>query len=265
MRLRHVFAWLFLLPPLSAQPVGAPQRTSEEKIVVRAVTVKDSSNRPLKRLSAKDFAVVEDGVSRDIVFFKFQDLTRPIGLRKPNLPTSGSPHGTVLYDGRRLLVLYFELSEMSAEEQHRAQTAARQFVETRLAKQDLIQIMVRDWSDMNRPVLLAGFTDDRNTLLAAIRNIPRRPDPRPRDVEEDTFVPDPDQLALFTSTVKLEGLESVAAQLAPFIQRKSQVCFVTQRDFAVPEGLRARVEKQLVDTIYWANGSNVNIYSLGIG
>jgi hypothetical protein len=131
------------------------------------------------------------------------------------------------------LVLYFELSEMSAAEHQRAQTAAREFVETQMATQDLIRIMARDGKKGNDPTLLADFTNDRATLLAAIRNIPRHPEAPPRDDTADGsfFTPDPDELAAFNADRELTALEVAAFPLTRYSQRKLLVCFVTPRDW----------------------------------
>jgi VWFA-related protein len=152
---------------------------------------------------------------------------------------------------------------MSAAEQQRAQTAAREFIETRMAKQDFIAIMAKDGGD---PKLLADFTDDRATLLSAIRNIPPRPDPAATEEITDGsyFAQDPDEFAVFNADRELAGLETVADRLASFSQRKSLVCFVTSRDFVFLDRWLADEDQQLIVTIDRANGANMTIYPIEV-
>src|SRR5262245_49721717 len=121
-----------LLMVACAVPLAAQQPTfrSTTRLIVQTVTVKDKDGRPVEGLTAKDFVVTEDGEPQTISFVDFQRLdTGPITgapSQSPAAPAESRPAaqapegriaaparpGELQYRGRRLLVLYFDVSAM---------------------------------------------------------------------------------------------------------------------------------------------------------
>ena len=76
-------ARVFLLAVLliSSSPVPSlrlaaqqPVFRSETRLIVETVTVKDREGRAIEGLTAKDFAITEDGEPQQIAFVEFQRL-----------------------------------------------------------------------------------------------------------------------------------------------------------------------------------------------
>ena len=67
--MKHFFPILFL--SLIAQE---PVFKATTQLVVETVVVKDKDGNPITGLTAKDFAITEDGVPQQIRFFEFQKL-----------------------------------------------------------------------------------------------------------------------------------------------------------------------------------------------
>src|SRR5688572_19665989 len=68
---------------LAQQPVFR----TETRLIVETVTVKDKEGRAIEGLTAKDFAITEDGEPQQIAFVEFQRLA-PIAPSAPNAPNA---------------------------------------------------------------------------------------------------------------------------------------------------------------------------------
>jgi hypothetical protein len=63
--------------------------TAKSQLVVETVVVKDKEGKFIEGLTAKDFAVTEDGASQKITFCEHQDLAAnwsPLPVRAPGRP-----------------------------------------------------------------------------------------------------------------------------------------------------------------------------------
>jgi hypothetical protein len=78
---------LLFLISLTAYAQATFQTTSQ--LVVETVSVKDKDGNPITGLTAKDFAITEDGVPQTIKFFEFQKLT-DAPPSQPRTPASNS-------------------------------------------------------------------------------------------------------------------------------------------------------------------------------
>jgi VWFA-related protein len=151
--------------PAGAARAGAPAaqdatptfRTST-RLVVQSVTVKDRSGNPIQGLKAKDFTVFEDNQPQDVAFVEFQHLEGEPGSAPPVVDTpeppantavanvvqvdiATPPPGTLKYQDKRLIVLYFDQTSMQQQEQYRAFTNAIKYVDTQMAAADVVAIL----------------------------------------------------------------------------------------------------------------------------
>lgn len=84
-----------------AQPDGSYTISTTTQLVVETVIVNDKSGKAIEGLTAKDFAITEDGVPQTIQFCEFQKLVDtpapplaeapPWLPRHPNRPSPKSP------------------------------------------------------------------------------------------------------------------------------------------------------------------------------
>src|SRR6059036_669357 len=80
------------------QQQPAPVFRSGAQLTVETVTVKDKAGRPIEDLTAKDFAITEDGVPQTISFVEFQRVPNPADpVQAPAAaPPPPAPTATVL-------------------------------------------------------------------------------------------------------------------------------------------------------------------------
>jgi Ca-activated chloride channel family protein len=130
-------------PPVRAQ--GPTFRSGVDLINV-TVTVTDSKGRFVSGLGKDDFAVYEDGKEQAIAYFASQRVPVSLGIA---LDTSGSMEGAKLVSARAALNRF--LSELTDPDD--------EFFLYRIA---------------DRPVLVQGWTSDRNLLREALAGISAR-------------------------------------------------------------------------------------------
>jgi len=158
-----------------AQPVF---RSGTELVLVNVV-VRDRNGTLVRGLTRDDFSIAEDDKPQTITSFDFEELTPPSGepsslapaFHAPALPVLATPAQATAptppridMHGRRLIVLFFDLSSMQPEELGRAVKAAHDYVDNRLSTADLVA--VASFSTAFR--VDQDFTADRDTLDAAI-------------------------------------------------------------------------------------------------
>src|ERR1017187_5324067 len=126
------------------------------QLVVEAVVARDKDGKPIQRLTAKDFALTEDGVPQSVSFCEHQALAAnaaPLPVAKPvsedikvykKLTRTQLAPETVengRYKNRRLLALYFDMSAMYPADQLRALSAAEKFIRTQMTTVDMVSIL----------------------------------------------------------------------------------------------------------------------------
>ena len=97
-----------------------PVFRSETRLIVETVTVKDKEGRAIEGLTAKDFAITEDGEPQQIAFVELQRLapSAPVAPNAPIAPAaplapaapvqtqiSAAAPGDIRYRDRRLIIL----------------------------------------------------------------------------------------------------------------------------------------------------------------
>src|SRR5262245_16263575 len=144
-------------PGAPGQPSQAPLATfrSSTRLIVQNVTVRDKEGKLIEGLTKADFAVIEDNQPQEIAFVEYQRIegepgSAPAEPVEPDASPAAAaassaaapvidvgistpPPGTVKYQDRRLIVLYFDMLSMQPADETRAFDNARKFVETQMA------------------------------------------------------------------------------------------------------------------------------------
>src|SRR5436190_11058391 len=259
-------------------------RSGTELVLVNVV-VRDKSGAVVRNLSRDDFTVTEDDKPQTITSFDFEELSpSPVATDRaasatpaqsilsspgradaddPSAKASAErPPAKVDMRGRRLIVLFFDLSSMQPEELERAVKAAHDYVEHKLSDADLIAIA----SFSTALQVVQDFTADAETLRNAIdgfgaNNAAGFDSGLTGDVEDtpDTgsaFTADDTEFNIFNTDRRLDALRTLADQLAGIDQKKSLIYFSSGMS---QQGQDNQV--QLRRTVDRANRANVSIYA----
>ena len=260
-------------------------RSGTELVLVNVV-VRDKSGAVVRGLTRDDFVVSEDDRPQTVTSFDFEELDKveapsrgadepasaaqaPVILPpKPvarSADTALAPAGApvkVNMRGRRLIVLFFDLSSMQPEEVQRAVTSARDYIEKKLSPADLIAIA----SFSTSLQVVQDFTADRDQLRAAIDafggvNGAGFEDGGNGDAEDtsdngNAFTADDTEFNIFNTDRRLDALQALADQLSGIEQKKSVIYFSSGMS---QQGTDNQV--QLRRTVDRANRANVSIYA----
>ncbi len=214
------------------------------QLVIETVGVKDKSGKPIEGLTAKDFIVTEDGAPQTISFFEYQKLPETpaaaiapdaalVAAPLPKLPrTQIAPEtpGDVRYRDRRLLTLYFDLTNMQIPDQLRALEAAQKFVRTQMTEADLMAIMTYSNGSVQ---VLQDFTDNRTRLLSIIETMVVGEDENVTttdDASADTgaaFGQNDAEFNIFFTDRQLSALQTAASMLGRLNEKKSLIYFAS--------------------------------------
>ncbi len=265
--------FLLLALAVSAQPPQTGVKFSAaSNLVVLNVSVRDSGV-PVTGLKKEAFTIFEDDKPQAISVFEFQKLELdplppappPRTIERPAAPAkviAASAPGSVRYQDRRLLVLFFDFSSMPPADQIRAQEAGLKFVEKQLTASDLVSVMTFS----TRLQVQQDFTSDRDKLRDVIRGF--RPgegsemaenvDAAGDDEGEDTgaaFTADETEFNIFNTDRKLSALESAAKMLAPLSEKKALIYFSSGVGKTGVEN-----DSQIRSTVNAAVRANVSFY-----
>jgi len=261
---------------LAQQP--APVFRSGTEIVLVNVVVRDKSGAVVRGLTRDDFSITEDDKPQTITTFDFEQLDtadaaiaaapEPATIlpekpaAKPAAAAAPLPAAKIDMRGRRLIVLFFDLSSMQPEEVDRAVKAAHDYVDHKLAPTDLIAVA----SFSTSLTVNQDFTADHDTLDAAIdafggNNAAGFENGTTGDTEDtpDTggaFTADDTEFNIFNTDRRLDALQTLADSLAAIEQKKSVIYFSSGMS---QQGTDNQVE--LRRTVDRANRANVSIYA----
>lgn len=241
--------------PVSAQTIGqnAPSASAgtvnfstTSQLVTETVAVTDKNGHPVEGLTAKDFIITEDGVAQSISLFEEQHLsaatsaaTSPEEAENIHIYDKlGRTHiaperpGHTLYNDRRLLALYFDMTAMPPGDQLRALWAAVRFVRTEMTAADLIAILRYQGGSVD---VLQDFTADRNRLLSILETMivgeGQGLDQSISDASSsDTgaaFGQDDSEFNIFNTDRQLSALETAAKFLGRLSEKKSLIYFAS--------------------------------------
>ena len=273
-----VFVALLTAAPQAQTPARSQSvfRSGTELVLVNVV-VRDRSGEVVRGLTRDDFTVTEDGKAQTISSFDFEDLaSAPAETAEPAAPKpvpsqavlatpapAAPPASAQKVDmhGRRLVVLFFDVSSMQPEEIQRAVAAAHDYVDHKLSPADLIAVA----SFSTSLTIDQDFTADRETLTAALDGFGSAGGQgfaAGATPEEDTpdngaaFTPDDTEFNIFNTDRRLDALQSLADQLSGIEQKKSVIYFSSGMS---QQGQDNQVE--LRRTVDRANRANVSIYA----
>jgi VWFA-related protein len=231
--------------PVPAQPsaTAKPTFTSNSNLVIVDVTVKDKSGKTIDELKPEDFAVFEDGKRQKVEVFQHQSLSLdpeppapPPSLgdqndlpEAPKTTITASTPGKIQYHDKRLMVLFFDFSNMGVPEQLRAQDASLKFLDTQMTPSDMVAILLFTTAIQVK----TDFTADRDVLTTIIKGLPigeasdmAADADTGDDNEEDTgaaFVADETEFNIFNTDRKLAAIEEAVRKLAALPEKKALV------------------------------------------
>src|SRR6202789_3246430 len=218
----------------------------KSQLVVETVVAKDKQGKFIEGLTAKDFAVTEDGVPQTIRFCEHQDLTdaTPVSIAPPGSEeiklyktltrTQIAPEaaGNERYKNRRLLALYFDMSAMRPADQLRALSAAEQFLRTQMTTVDLVAILRYQGGSVD---ILQDFTADRNRLLSILETLVVGEGQGSAESIDDAssadtgaaFGQDDSEFNVFNTDRQLSALQTAARMLGQVNEKKSLIYFAS--------------------------------------
>jgi VWFA-related protein len=233
---------LFVATPITAQQVAPtpaqdpPVFRSETRLVMQQVTVKDKSGKPVLGLTAKDFAVTENGNPQTVAFLEFQKLEEiqpPPALTDRIAPISRLAHTQIAaerpldlrYADRRLLALYFDMTAMPPVDQSRAIGAAQEFIRKNMTPADLMAIMVYAGGEV---MVHKDFTGDRELLLSTLQTmIVGEDESVPEPVVDGAFGQSGGEFAIFRTDRQLSALQTAAKMLGQLNEKKALIYFAS--------------------------------------
>src|SRR3989475_3380264 len=235
---RSLLVLMFFLATATAQQQQPFTIKIDTQLVVETVVVKDKDGKNLEGLTDKDFTVTEDGVPQTISVFQFQRLedtpapassggaAQPAAeVVQPKIPTqiTPPPPGDARYRDRRLLVLFFDLMNVSPPDQLRAFTAADKFIRTQMKTPDLVAIMSFAAGSVK---VLQDFTNDQDALFAVLQKL-IYPDDNDNGTADTTaaFGQDTGEFNVFNTDRQLAALQTAVNMLKLVNEQKSLVYF----------------------------------------
>jgi len=269
---------------LRGQTIGqrAPAFKASTELVLVNVVVRDRTGAIVRGLTKDDFAISEDGKRQTIQTFDAEDLgTSPnvaaldavkvLGGALKAVPSPSGPAASGASSpagpapdlrGRRLVVLFFDLSSMQTEELERAVVAARDYLTKQLSAVDLVAIA--SFSTALR--VDQDFTADREALLNALNRFNTAGgqgfeegatgDSEGTPDNGAAFTVDDTEFNIFNTDRRLQALQTLSEALSGIDQKKSIVYFSSGMSQSGQDN-----QVQLRRTVDRAVRSNVSIYA----
>ena len=265
-----------------AQAPAPPRQVfrSGTELVLVNVVVRDKSGAVVRGLTQADFSITEDDKAQTVTSFDFEELDKvdavltaqnaqvvlpPKPVARPATAAAPAPAAApvkVDMKGRRLIVLFFDLSSMQPEEVQRAVTSAHDYIEKKLAPADMIAIA----SFSTSLQVVQDFTADRDQLTEAIDAFGGvngagfedggNGDPEDTSDNGNAFTADDTEFNLFNTDRRLDALQTLADQLSGIEQKKSVIYFSSGMSQSGTDN-----QVQLRRTVDRANRANVSIYA----
>ena len=214
------------------------------EIVLVNVVVRDKQGNIVRGLKKDDFTVLEDGKQQSLASFDFEETDTQALPPLENQPTimgatksaqakQSEQQSDEKFDfhGRRVMVLFFDLSSMQPEEIERAVNAGINFVQNQMTAADLVAVASLGSSvEINQ-----DFTSDREALRKAIAALNPASgqgfeagstgDTEGTSDNSNSFTADDTEYNIFNTDRRLEAIQSIADSLSSIQQKKSLIYF----------------------------------------
>jgi VWFA-related protein len=251
-----------------------------QDLVIVDVVVTDKKGNAVKNLKPDNFTLYEDNVPQKISTFDFEDLstTGPPPGEAANgtappakiIDLSKNPLDQLpkdLFDHRRLMILYLDLSSMPVEDLIQAQKAALDYIDRQLSPADLVAVVV----NASQLKIAQNFTNDREALRQVVHKLyigdsasladlgtvdPTTSGTSAEDTSDD-FVADETQFNIFNTDRKLSAIESVGKMCRDLPGKKFLVYFSSGISTTGVEN-----QAQLRSTIDTLNQANTSFYAV---
>jgi VWFA-related protein len=266
-------------PPASNKNVPGGKATirSTVSLVEIDVQITGRDGKPVKGLKQEQFSITEDGKLQKISTFEYSDIeqietagnsdTAPITVPLGSVSTPEEIK-TVVRD-HRMIVLFFDLTSLQAEDLLRSTRAAQKYLQEQMTPADLVGIVAFG----NTLKVVANFTNDRELLkqsidalvpgheaaLAQLADAATAANGEAA-ITEDTgaaFTADDTDFNVFNTDRKLAAVEALCEVLENVPGKKSIVQFTSG---VTQTGEENRSE--LIAATNAANRSNVSIYTV---
>src|ERR1700731_4042668 len=267
-------------PPRPANklaPGGKGTIRSTVSLVEIDVQVTNRDGKPVKGLKQDQFSITEDGKPQKISTFEYNDIEQIETAGSGDTSPVTVPLGTVstpeeikaVVRDHRMIVLFFDLTSLQAEDLLRSTRAAQKYLQEQMTPADLVAVVAFG----NTLKVVANFTHDRELLKQAVDAVVPGHEAAlsqlaeaataangEASVSEDTgaaFTADDTEFNIFNTDRKLAAVEAVANILGGIPGKKAMIEFtggVTQT------GEENR--SQLTAATNAANRANVSIYSV---
>ncbi len=221
--------------------------TMQSQLVVEAVVLKDKQGKFVHGLTAKDFALTEDGAPQTVRFCEHQDLSsqaKPLPAMKASdedlkifnrlARTQIAPESmeSDRYKNHRLLAFYFDMTTMPPGDQLRALGAAEKFIRTQMTAADMIALLRYQGGSVD---VLQDFTADRNRLLSILETMIVGEGQNSADTVDDAssadtgsaFGQDDSEFNVFNTDRQLSALETAARSLGRVNEKKALLYFAS--------------------------------------
>jgi VWFA-related protein len=216
------------------------------RLIVQNVYVKNKAGQPIEGLTAKDFVIFEDNQRQEIAFVEFQrianepivDAPEPAAdpardaaagvQRAVNVEIAKPPAGSIKYQNRRLIVLYFDQSSMPLADQLRSYENARRFLDRQMTMADLVAVMTFQNGILR---VRQDFTDRRAALGEVIDTLQIGDDlngdglPDAGGDSGGAFGQGDSEFSVFNTDRQLSALQSAVGMLRDLPEQKTLVYF----------------------------------------
>ncbi len=221
--------------------------TIQSQLVVEAVRVKDKQGGFVHGLTAKDFALSEDGAPQTIRYCEHESLAQnakplpeepaqdeSITIYNPLAREQIQPEPVEKdrYKNHWLLAFYFDMTTMPPGDQLRALSAAETFICTKMTSSDLLALLRYQGGSVD---ILQDFTNDRDRLLSILETMVVGEGQGATDTTDDAssadtgaaFGQDDSEFNIFNTDRQLSALETAAKQLGRVSEKKSLLYFAS--------------------------------------
>jgi VWFA-related protein len=266
-------------PPLPAAQPSTPAQPGIHvavNLVLIDVRVTDRNGKPIRELKPEQFTMFEDDKSQQVSTFQYFDVAtietagtpepKPIVVALAGVAPEESIQQEI--ENRRLIVLFYDMTSMQPDALLRAVKSSEQFLRVQMSPVDLVSVVAFG----NQLRVLANFTNNRDTLMRAIRRITPGKEsglvdyadaasaPGEEVVAEDTgaaFTADETEFNVFNTDRKLSAVASLSELLRQIPGKKSVIHFTSGITQTGEEN-----RSQLDAAVDAANRSNASLYTV---